>query len=1061
MESSVIREKRLQQGKCYTCGAELKAKGRKLVCPFCGREYSKINESNDELVSIIEDIVDKRNAERDFVAAYNLCEDKIRKYPDCIELYWQAILAQFGVVYVGEEGEKKKPVFFKIKYDKKRNQIQGSYYYNELIKRLGNEAANSTYTRQAQELDAILNKTSELVEKEKKDYKVFICFKKEELMSGYNGVERKVKTKDCEKAEELYNKLQQLGYETFFSPISIEQNQDAQGKLYEPKILQALQSSRVMVLFGSRTEYIKSTWVETEWLRYKLYIDSGERDEKSLIYMYADEMPSLPASLTREANGIMDRQLVNFDYNSGYPENVIGAIKNIVKSSNIITPAIIGRQIIKKTVRAFQTVQLKGFTAIQTADFGLDKNLRWIEEDIKADTAAGYKRGASDLKKLKKNNPESGKIAALEIVIECKAGELSKLPGKLLSLSTKVDREYFLRLFNKIAYVIDHADNENFYKEFLRYMYECIFQNIDNPQVIGLFDVVKNRRYVDNDIDLRKENIKKIMALARGALNDRLFKAALEQLELPDDLYKSEIMQYARKALKQGKFASATGFTGILLKLDNSNIEAIDIKNLAAAHKSDWTSYFQSVNGYYAFGEGQIFKEPVGFLESNDEIDAYLDAKFDFMKGGLNSKTEAAFIRAFDNFLGLYRNEGLRKKRIEGIANYAGEVQCFNAGLHYCKFLVTNSDKEQDRDYDAQIYWKMTLYSFHTNDEQGLYMSTEDIGENDYYKLAYQKASSDFFEKINSIRNKQKEAAKRNRGSEAEKNKKARNKLLGKISRITIQSLLIALPIFIMIASACILFEVTAFSAFWNGLAIGTNPLTHYFIFTAATVIELIVLTVYSKRKESKFKPFPLVFVAFSAVVLVSGYYLKFSLLSLFFINLAEIILFIIFFIGIKRMSPLKGFDIITVVGSIILVIGVVILGYFNLETLFLNLRRIGEMVAQNTASGQYYESIIADVKLVYIVGAVLLVGVALISAIKNARKGKKSSLVTLLACMGAMMMFSFIVDLIIGLYIPENIEDVYSPLPTYLSIAGAFILSLLGYIYYAIVGAISRKVDK
>ncbi len=1045
-ENSNILAERLRQKKCLTCGGQVDESGSKYICRFCGNEYKKID---NNVMPVVEQIADLRISGRRFDEAFDLCAGKIKEQPDCLELYWQAILAEFGVIYVSEADGKKFPTFFRVKYDERRDRIQQSYYFKELMKRVAAGDSGNNYIQQAKELDNILNQSSEYIAKEE-DYDVFISFKQSVSATTASGKQVIVETEDCVKARELYDRLTKLKVKAFFSPVSIGQSQGAQGKIYEPKILRALQSSKVMILFGSQMEYLKATWVENEWRRYKYYINIGARKPESLIYLYKMNMPTLPADLTRAVGGNIQLSSVDF-FKSDFVDKVIELIKPFIKSGGIISAAKIERKQIKKTSRDVQSSELKGYVATKASDFGLEKNLMLIEGDIKADTSTGYRRGANALKELKKSNPESGKLAALEMVVNFRVAELSKLHKAIFNLPSKAKKDYWTELFKKITFIIDNADNEDFYKEFIGNMYDCIFKNIKNPHSVELLNVIKNRKYFSDGIDLRKKNIQKIKSEARAVMNYSLFMTAIEQLELSDEEYKNEIKLYANKALSKGQYSVVSQIADKLLKLDNSDIQVIDMKNLASVNCDDWANFFKSANGYSRFGDGQIFKDALGFIDSDNGIDDYLDGKFEYIKQGLSAQTENVFIAAVDKFLGLYRNTTRRRSVIGSLVNYCGEKKCFTAGIHYCELLITNSNDS----YDSRIYWIMTLYSFGTDKEQDLYSSTEDIDKkSNYFNLAYQKADEQFSEHLVEIRAKQLNAAENNRKKRKHADRKRMRNFFKSIFKIVVVCAFLA----VLISSVATLFGVPEFCEFWEEFPIDIfkEATGQYILFVVTTVLLLVVLLIMSNSKQ-KFKPVPVLFIVFSLGVIIAACYLEFSFLTLLCINAGEIILFIIFFSTNDRLSKRGDTKVITNVICMLMMAGIFVLVYLNIEQLLPNIQAIGEMVADEMASEQYYEDILKEAKIIYIAGAIIFTIISTIAIFLV--RGEISSLVAPLSMLGGMCIFLLFLNLLCN-SMPESVESEYVSFTIIEDlICGAFISALIS-IYIAVSCGISHFVE-
>ena len=89
-----------------------------------------------------------------------------------------------------------------------------------------------------------------------------------------NGIDR---TQDSVEAQELYIHLTKKGYHVFYSRESLR---DKIGEKYEPYIFNALSTAKVMLVYGSKPEYITSTWFKNEWTRYEKRIKAGEKYDR-------------------------------------------------------------------------------------------------------------------------------------------------------------------------------------------------------------------------------------------------------------------------------------------------------------------------------------------------------------------------------------------------------------------------------------------------------------------------------------------------------------------------------------------------------------------------------------------------------------------------------------------------------------------------------------------------------------------------------------------------------------------------------------------------------------
>ena len=103
--------------KCLHCGAPLviPRDSYKVQCKYCKRIYENLNK---DITSELSDISKERQL-RNFIEAEDLCLEYKRQNPNCGELYWQALLVEYGIVYVTDEIKKVPvPTFFHHSYEK-------------------------------------------------------------------------------------------------------------------------------------------------------------------------------------------------------------------------------------------------------------------------------------------------------------------------------------------------------------------------------------------------------------------------------------------------------------------------------------------------------------------------------------------------------------------------------------------------------------------------------------------------------------------------------------------------------------------------------------------------------------------------------------------------------------------------------------------------------------------------------------------------------------------------------------------------------------------------------
>ena len=69
-------------------------------------------------------------------------------------------------------------------------------------------------------------------------------------------------TEDSKIADALYARLCSIGVNTFYSNITLIETGSS---LYKEAIEQALDEATVLILIGTRVDYIESRWVKYEW----------------------------------------------------------------------------------------------------------------------------------------------------------------------------------------------------------------------------------------------------------------------------------------------------------------------------------------------------------------------------------------------------------------------------------------------------------------------------------------------------------------------------------------------------------------------------------------------------------------------------------------------------------------------------------------------------------------------------------------------------------------------------------------------------------------------------
>lgn len=162
------------------------------------------------------------------------------------------ILCKYGIEYVEDPATfKQVPTCHRASYDAV---VSDEDYKNAL--RYADDQQRKIYEKEAADIDEIQKGILALAQKES-PYDVFICYKETD--------EDGKRTQDSVLANDIYHQLTGEGLKVFYAAITLE---DKLGKEYEPYIFSALHTAKVMLVFGTKLEYLSAVWVRNEWSRF-------------------------------------------------------------------------------------------------------------------------------------------------------------------------------------------------------------------------------------------------------------------------------------------------------------------------------------------------------------------------------------------------------------------------------------------------------------------------------------------------------------------------------------------------------------------------------------------------------------------------------------------------------------------------------------------------------------------------------------------------------------------------------------------------------------------------
>ena len=264
--------------KCKMCGAPLDvSEGQTVVtCAFCQSKQTVANADDERK----ENLFNRANSLRsscDFDKAILSYQSILSIFPNEPEAHWGLCLCKYGIEYVDDPSSHKKiPTIHRMSFDSilKDSDYLAALSYADIL-------AREEYQEEANQIANIQKNILSISQKEE-PFDIFICYK-ETSNSGK-------RTPDSVLAQEIYSNLTDKGYKVFFSRITLESKL---GSMYEPYIFAALNSAKIMLVIGTKTEYFEAVWVRNEWTR---FIDMMKtRPDHYLIPCYKDmdayEMP--------------------------------------------------------------------------------------------------------------------------------------------------------------------------------------------------------------------------------------------------------------------------------------------------------------------------------------------------------------------------------------------------------------------------------------------------------------------------------------------------------------------------------------------------------------------------------------------------------------------------------------------------------------------------------------------------------------------------------------------------------------------------------------------------
>jgi len=257
--------------KCKMCGGDLEVASGVTVmeCEYCGTKQT-LPKANED---VVQNLFNRANALRlkcEFDKAEQIYEKILQENDAESEAHWGIVLCKYGIEYVEDPKTYKRiPTCHRTSYDA----VTTDADYLAAIEH-ADAMQRSVYEAEAKAIDEIQKNILSIV-KDEKPFDVFICYKETD--------ENGKRTIDSTIANDIYYQLTQEGLKVFYAAITLE---DKLGQEYEPYIFAALNSSKVMLVIGTKPQYFTAVWVKNEWSRFLKLMKSDR--SKLLIPCYKD-----------------------------------------------------------------------------------------------------------------------------------------------------------------------------------------------------------------------------------------------------------------------------------------------------------------------------------------------------------------------------------------------------------------------------------------------------------------------------------------------------------------------------------------------------------------------------------------------------------------------------------------------------------------------------------------------------------------------------------------------------------------------------------------------------
>ena len=327
------------------CGGALEINNNETVatCEYCGTQQT-LPKLDDDRRANLYDRANHFRRNNEFDKAMGIYEQILNEDSSDSEAYWSLVLCRYGIEYVEDPSSHKRiPTVNRAQF----TSIFDDDNYKSALE-YADDSQKSIFEEEAKIINEIQKGILAISQKEE-PFDIFICYKE----TDNNGR----RTPDSVLAQDLYYQLKQEGFKVFFSRITLE---DKLGSAYEPYIFAALNSAKVMVVLGTKTEFFNAVWVKNEWSRYLTLIKNGSN--KMLIPAYKDMDPY---DLPEEFSHLQAQDMSKL----GFMQDLIRGIKKIVKAADPKPATVVRETIVSETKANIEPLLKRAFIFLEDGEW--------------------------------------------------------------------------------------------------------------------------------------------------------------------------------------------------------------------------------------------------------------------------------------------------------------------------------------------------------------------------------------------------------------------------------------------------------------------------------------------------------------------------------------------------------------------------------------------------------------------------------------------------------------------------------------------------------------------